>query len=59
MRKAPLSPTLMHLAKQSDLEKMTTVLQFGYFGKVFSSLLGSLDKGGIPKVEEGPLQAEL
>ena len=36
---------------------MTTVLQFGYFSSICSSLLGSLAKGEIPQVitlEEGP-----
>ena len=63
MRKAPLSSAPMHFRKKSDIEKVTTVLQFGHFERVFSSLLGSLDKGGIPKVvpplyEEGPPQAK-
>ena len=54
----------MRFGKKTDLQKLTTVSQFGHFGSIFSSLLGSLDKGGIPKVvpplyEEGPLQAEL
>ena len=47
----------MGVAKKSDIEKMTTVSQFGHFGFIFSSLGGVPDKGGIPKVytlEEGP-----
>ena len=54
----------MQFGKKSDLKQMKTVSQFGHFGDIFSSLLGSLDKGGIPKVvpplyEEGPPQAGL
>ena len=47
----------MRLGKKSRLRKMKTVLQFDHFSGIFSSLLGSLDKGGKPKVitlEEGP-----
>ena len=40
----------MQFGKKSDLRKLNTVLQFGHFGRVFSPLLGSLDKGGKPKV---------
>ena len=54
----------MHFAKKTGVKQLTTVSQFGHFGGIFSSLLGSLDKGGKPKVvpplyEEGPLQAGL
>ena len=40
----------MDFGKKCGLQKMKTVSQFGHFGGIFSSLLGSLDKGGIPKV---------
>ena len=50
MKKAPHRLSSNALWEKNQLKKRTTSLQFGYLGTVFSSLLGSLDKGGIPKV---------
>ena len=42
MKKAPYRPTSNAFFEKNDLTKLTTVLQFGYFGSAFSSLLGCL-----------------
>ena len=53
----------MHFAFESDLEKMTTVSQFGYFLKNFCHFEGSYIRGGFlrwfpPYMKKAPLRVD-